>query len=189
MTTNLQAIVTDYLSIYKSEADQLKLLMEQLSKEAGDQLISRKNLVGHITAGCFVITRDKKVLLLQHKKLGRLLQPGGHVDAEDASPFATALRELEEETGISADLLQRRSLILENEVVPFHIDTHPIPANATKGEDAHYHHDFQYLMLIGDAQDIHMNENESTDWQWIEWSEFKGLESFAVQSAKIEKLL
>jgi 8-oxo-dGTP pyrophosphatase MutT (NUDIX family) len=163
--------------------------MEQLAREDDNQLISRKNFVGHITAGCFIVTGDKKVLLLQHKKLGRLLQPGGHVDAEDASPLAAALRELEEETGISANLLQIRPLIHENEAVPFHIDTHPIPANATKGEDAHYHHDFQYLMRISDVRDININENESVDWRWVEWSEFRKIETFAAQSAKIEKLL
>ena len=189
MTINLQVIVADYLSIYKSESATLKLLAEQLAKEDDDQLISRKNFIGHITAGCFIVTRDKKVLLLQHKKLGRLLQPGGHIDAEDASPIAAALREVEEETGIGADLLHRRSLVPDREEVPFHIDTHPIPANATKGEDAHYHHDFQYLMLIDDARDVRINENESMDWQWVAWPEFRKIETFTSQSLKIEQLL
>ena len=39
--------------------------------------------------------------MIHHAKLSRWLQPGGHVNAGDADLLATAVREAEEETGLS----------------------------------------------------------------------------------------
>ena len=52
---------------------------------------------GHFTASGFVISPNRKALLLiHHRRLDRWLQPGGHIDSEDASPIAAAIREVAE---------------------------------------------------------------------------------------------
>ena len=39
---------------------------------------------GHFTASAFVVSPDgTKVLLVEHARLGRWLQPGGHIEADD----------------------------------------------------------------------------------------------------------
>ncbi len=49
-------------------------------------------------ASCFVVD-DGKILLVYHRKFGKYLQPGGHIeDGEEA--HETATREVFEETGI-----------------------------------------------------------------------------------------
>lgn len=54
----------------------------------------------NITAGALVVNPvGDKVLLMKHKKLGRWLQMGGHVENGD-SPKETALKEVQEETGL-----------------------------------------------------------------------------------------
>ncbi len=49
-------------------------------------------------ASCFVIN-DNKILLIYHKKFGKYLQPGGHIE-DGEEPYQTAIREVFEETGI-----------------------------------------------------------------------------------------
>jgi ADP-ribose pyrophosphatase YjhB (NUDIX family) len=66
----------------------------------GTDLASRKEFDdGHVTCGAVMIDNTRRLLLIQHKALGRWL-PGGHLEPEDNSLNLAALRELEEETGI-----------------------------------------------------------------------------------------
>ncbi|HAN31188.1 MAG TPA: hypothetical protein DCQ06_06275 [Myxococcales bacterium] len=48
---------------------------------------------GHFTASAFVVSPDRSsLLLIKHKKLGRWLQPGGHIEAEDTTVESAARR-------------------------------------------------------------------------------------------------
>lgn len=185
----LEDILKSYLRLHPYEASSLSLLSEEVRRSAPSEIISRKNFVGHITASLFLLTSDKEVLLLQHSGLGRMLQPGGHVEKMDASFLDAALRELEEETGIKRDCISLRDLIPGKSMTPFNIDTHYIPESVKKKEAAHYHHDFQYLAVIDKSVDITIDIHESTDWAWLEWEEFKKIHNFSTQVAKINTLL
>ena len=54
-------------------------------------------------ATTFVVQRGRTLLLL-HRKLGKWLPPGGHIDPHEL-PDVAALREVEEETGLQVALL------------------------------------------------------------------------------------
>lgn len=88
---------------------------------------------GHLTASAFV-THGDALLLIWHTKLERWLQPGGHVDPEDADLRAAATRELQEEAGI--DGAACRGLL--------DVDVHRIPAHPKRGEPTHLHHDVRF---------------------------------------------
>lgn len=91
---------------------------------------------GHFTASGFVMSPDAaRLLLIHHRKLGRWLQPGGHIEAADADVIAAAHRELREEVGLS-------KLVLEIEGV-FDLDVHTIPPLGA--EPAHEHFDLRFL--------------------------------------------
>jgi 8-oxo-dGTP pyrophosphatase MutT (NUDIX family) len=107
----------------------------ELAASPGDPL-SRTHLEpGHFTASAFVLSPDRsRLLLIHHPKLRRWLQPGGHIEPEDADCEAAARREVLEETGV-ADLELLGSGI-------FDVDVHAIPARATEG--AHQHFDVRY---------------------------------------------
>jgi 8-oxo-dGTP pyrophosphatase MutT (NUDIX family) len=86
---------------------------------------------GHITCtGVVLSPKRKRVLLVHHGRLGRWLLPGGHVEALDATPADTAMREVLEETG--ARLTGEPPRLVG-------VDVHPIPANTR--EPLHLHHD------------------------------------------------
>ncbi|GAB3112808.1 NUDIX hydrolase [Janibacter alkaliphilus] len=60
----------------------------------------------HVTAGCLVVDEaGEHVLLTLHRKLGRWVQMGGHLEPGDESVAGSALREAREESGLD-DLLR-----------------------------------------------------------------------------------
>src|ERR671913_387128 len=50
------------------------------------------------------VVHEARTLLLLHRKLGKWLPPGGHIDPHEL-PDVAALREVEEETGLQVALL------------------------------------------------------------------------------------
>ena len=107
----IKGLYEKYINTHAEDTNSLRLLAEQLEQNDQD-ITSRKNFVGHVTASAFVINKfTRQVLLLQHKSLGKLLQPGGHIDKEDDSPLGATLREIEEETGLKPDELVLRPVL------------------------------------------------------------------------------
>jgi 8-oxo-dGTP pyrophosphatase MutT (NUDIX family) len=90
---------------------------------------------GHITASGVVLSTDRTALLLVfHRRLGRWLQPGGHLEPDDDEVAAAARREIIEETKIVPDPAVPPLLV--------GVDVHEIPP--AQGEPAHCHHDLVY---------------------------------------------
>ncbi len=102
---------------------------------------------GHLTASALLLSRDgARVGLIWHTKLGRLLQPGGHVEPGDASLWHTALRELCEETGLSGDE------VIPLGKAPLDLDVHDIPARGDEG--AHRHFDVRYGFRLNHKRNV-----------------------------------
>ena len=81
----------------------------------------------------------------------------------------TAKREVLEETGISH--IRLADWHLKNQLLPIDIDTHPIPENPKKQEDAHVHHDFRYVFSLDQGQDVSLQLEEVSSAQWKKLSE------------------
>ncbi len=148
--------------------------MRRLLANAGGRATRRDYFEpGHFTASAFVLSPDGRcVLLIRHTKLKRWLQPGGHIDAADASPLAAARRELREEAGVAeADVLGGL----------FDVDIHPIPANPRKGEPAHEHFDLRYLLRA--RSDQIAAANDALAARWVPAGELAGAEDASVARA------
>lgn len=77
----------------------------------------RRCAPGHLTASAVVFSSDlTRVALVLHRIVGRWLQPGGHLEPDDASVADAARREVREELGVEVDL----------DPVPVTLDCHPI---------------------------------------------------------------
>lgn len=119
---------------------------------------ARENPVGHITASA-VIARPagEAYLLVFHRKLGRWLQPGGHVEHEDASAFEAALREAREETGIDGFDAPLGRTILD-------VDVHRIPER--KNEPAHHHFDVRFVLTTERDIDRAATDDPARPIEW-----------------------
>ena len=120
----------------REEAD--RCAMVRLAGEL-ERPLSRDEASAHFTASAFVIDEaGERVCLVTHVKLGRLLQPGGHVEPGDASVEEAAMREAREETALE--------LVFHPAAPrPFDLDIHKIPERP--GEPAHFHLDVRYLLI------------------------------------------
>jgi len=112
--------------------------------------------VGHITGSAWIIDLDRShVLLTHHRKLDAWFQLGGHSDG-DANTFEVALREGQEESGLS-NLNPITTAI-------FDVDVHLIPAR--KAEPDHYHYDVRFL-LEADRHTPLTISSESNQLAWV----------------------
>jgi 8-oxo-dGTP pyrophosphatase MutT (NUDIX family) len=120
----------------REESDRCTML--RLADEL-HQPLSREEGAAHFTASAFVIDEPgERVCLVQHEKLGKLLQPGGHLEETDLSLESAALREATEETKLAVELHPTAPR-------PFDLDIHEIPDRPN--EPAHWHLDVRYLMV------------------------------------------
>ena len=131
--------------------EQLLALLEQ----PGDVFLRSHLDPGHFTASAFVLCPERRrLLLIRHPKLGRWLQPGGHIEPADPSCLDAAGREVHEETGVG-DLVPLAQGI-------FDVDVHPIPANPREG--AHAHFDVRYAFVARSAQLTVSDEVKAARW-------------------------
>lgn len=129
----------------------------------------RKIFPVHLTASTFAFDPSfERVLLIRHKALGKWLQPGGHVDPGEA-PWEAALRECEEETGLTGEVLSLADPDPEflGSPWPFDVDLHPIPARPEKDEPAHLHLDLRFLVVLEDPDGAERDPSEIDQLGWF----------------------
>lgn len=111
----------------------------------------------HVT-GSGIVVGPRGLVLLEHKRLGIWLQPGGHIEPGE-TPWEAALRESREETGLEVCFAGPVDDAGVAELV--HVDVHA-------GGRGHTHLDLRYLIAGGDA-DPDPPEGESQQIDWFTW--------------------
>jgi 8-oxo-dGTP pyrophosphatase MutT (NUDIX family) len=158
---DISGTVDRYLERHPDERRHLGPLLHAL--QVGADVTSRREFNGgHVTCGAVVIGDDGRLLLVRHKTLDAWLLPGGHVEPGDGELIYAALRELEEETGISWHGTVSPP---GQDVLPIDIDLHHIPANPAKGEPAHWHADFRYAFWVKEPV-VRLQPDEVDGYAW-----------------------
>lgn len=127
----------------------------QLLDEGGEDPFARSRLAGHFTGSAWLVSADgRRVLLTHHRKLERWLQLGGHADG-DRDLAGVALREAQEESGLSGLRLETRT--------PFDLDRHWIPERGQV--PGHWHYDARYVVRAA-ADERFVVSEESLELAW-----------------------
>lgn len=145
-----------------------------------------------MTTSAFIIRMIDEVphlLLHLHKKHGKLLQPGGHVELTE-TPWQAIAHELEEETGYSLgelDILQPKGMMtslagIVMHPVPSTLNTHLIDNQ----QEPHYHTDMAFTFVAANAPARQPHEGESQDLRWLTLEEIDSLDSSEIYPDTVE---
>ena len=122
------------------------------------------------TVAIFVV-RDAKVLVILHRKLGKWLPLGGHIEL-DEEPEIAALREAKEESGLDVELIGERPPTTEPGtralIAPRFLDIHRI-------SDTHEHIGMIYFARPK-AGALALAAEEHHDIRWVSSAELDTLQ-------------
>ena len=112
----------------------------------------------HVTASALIVHPDSgRVLLRWHQRQHAWLQVGGHADPGETDPLAIALREAEEETGLT-DLVPWPDAQLRHVVI--------VPVSASGREPAHEHADLRFVLATR-TPDAARAETPEAPLRWL----------------------
>ena len=179
----LQKILADYEGY---DTDEIKSVIRfQAFLSITDQPFERVHTPdeeatnGHVVSGAWIVNKERtKVLMIEHKFLGKWLPPGGHADGVQ-DPIAVALKEAEEETGVSSHKLR----LLDE--APIDVDIHPFPARPQKNEPPHRHYSLFYAFEL-DELEVFAGNEEVTN---IGWQSLDNIREFAAEDKALHRLV
>lgn len=137
----------------------------------------------HFVATGIVFNRaHTKLLLVHHRKLDKWAAPGGHVEP-DETPAEAALREIYEETGVKAEILDSPNIDTGLErgpetqlETPYAMLSEHIPEHGeTK---AHIHMDFLFICEADEDAQIDRQEREVKQVKWMSKEEIQQINTF-----------
>lgn len=127
--------------------------------------LERKNRIAHFTASIWTINREKtKTLMTYHNIYDSWAWIGGHADGvEDLR--SVALRELQEETGVSG------AVLLSNEI--FSLETLTVDGHEKRGDyvPSHLHLNVTYLAEADEGETLIVNREENQAVKWLSFEE------------------
>jgi 8-oxo-dGTP pyrophosphatase MutT (NUDIX family) len=151
----LVTALSAYARTWPGEAEGI-IAFQDLLDDSHDPFM-RDRLAGHFTASAWLVdAAGMRLLMTHHRKLDRWLQLGGHADG-DRNLAAVALREAEEESGLT-------DLVVLPEI--FDLDRHWIPERGDV--PGHWHYDVRYVVrTTGSEQFVVSDESHALAWRGI----------------------
>jgi len=177
----LYTSITSYVPYNEQETKDKELIKYCI--EVFEEVLTRNNVVAHITSSAFAVNRAKdKVLMIEHNIYHSWSWIGGHADGEE-DLLAVAMKELMEETGVT--------------------NIHPISPNIfsldvltvlghTKGGSyvsPHLHLSIAYLIEVDENDPLVVKEDENSGVQWIPIDEINVYSSEPHMHKVYEKLV
>lgn len=158
LTMNLYESIKKYVPVNEQETRDKEIMLRFMEQNA--DCLERSNPIAHFTASIWTVNKDRtKTLMVYHNIYNSWSWIGGHADGEE-DLCAVALRELQEETGIShARLLRDEIFSLEILTVDGHMKNGVyVPS--------HLHFNVTYLAEADEQETLTVNKQENQAVKW-----------------------
>ena len=142
----------------QEERDRTELLRRLRS---GEDLYTRENNAGHLTASAWVVSPDRRqVLMAYHNIYDSWSWLGGHADG-DHDLLAVALREVREESGLTAVRPVSRSI--------YSVEILTVDGHEKRGAyvSSHLHLNVTYLLEADPAAPVRCKPDENSRVGWF----------------------
>ena len=151
------------------------------------------NLEQHFAVSGFVTNKEwTKLLMVFHKKLGVWVIPGGHLEPNEL-PHEGALREVSEETGVNAVVLDASSLACvespKERQLPSPVLTLREVIPGKNGASDHIHIDLIYGCMADEQAPLRKQEEEVNEVKWMSLREVLDSNTFASVKALANNFL
>ena len=156
----LRQQIESYEPFNEQEASDRRLILQYM--DAFPDLLTRENEMAHFTASCWIANRDQsKILMAYHNIFRSWAWLGGHADGE-ADLLQVALREANEESGITGITPQSKDV--------FSLEILGVDAHRKRGRhvSTHLHLNVTYFFYADDALPIRAKPDENSAVRWIE---------------------
>lgn len=161
----LREQIENYIPFNEDEASIKEYMLEYI--DTFKDVLTRDNHFGHFASSAFVVDKNReKMLTVYHNIYDSWIFPGGHADGEE-DLLSVAIREVEEETGTIAR-------VLDDSI--YAISADPIITHVKRGKvvPAHTHLGVLYLLEVDDSAALTYRRDESKGVKWIPFSEATG---------------
>ncbi len=163
MREKLIAQIQNYLPVNEQEETDKNTLLDWLSRP--EDISVRENLTGHLTASAWVVSPDRKqVLMAYHKLYNSWAWLGGHADG-DWDLCRVAEKEAREESGIKTLKLVSAE--------PISLEILSVTGHEKKGKyvPCHLHLNLTYLFEADPEQALQCKPDENTGVAWLDMGE------------------
>lgn len=155
----LKKHILAYEPCNEQEERDKKIFLDWL--ESGKDILTRENEVAHLTASAWVVSPDRKyVLMAYHNLYHSWAWLGGHADGE-SNLLAVAMREAQEESGIG------NVHPVSGEILS--IETLCVNGHEKRGKyvPSHLHLNVTYLLEADNKQTLRVKPDENSAVAWI----------------------
>lgn len=130
--------------------------------------LTRENSVAHVTASSWIVDPARThALMVYHNIYNSWSWTGGHADG-DGDLFNVALREANEETGVSARPVMEAPISIESVCVAPHI-------KRGRQVSAHIHMNVTYLFEADMNEGIRIKPDENSGVRWIRFEDIDAM--------------
>ena len=160
---SLKEKIENYLPYNIEEQKDKELILKYM--DIFDDVLTRKNEIGHFTSSCWIVNKEKtKVLMVYHNIYDSWSWVGGHADGDD-DLLHVSLKEASEETGL------KNVIPLSKDI--FSLEVLGVDGHMKKGVyiSTHIHLYITYLLCANENDITHIKEDENSDVKWFELEE------------------
>lgn len=152
--------IKNYKPINEQEEKDKELFLFCIDKF--DDILTRKNVVAHLTSSAFVVNKDRtKTLMIYHNIYDTWAWTGGHMDGIDDLIYV-AKKELMEETGV------KNPILITDEIMA--LDSITVNGHIKRGKyvSSHLHLNAAFLFECDENEELIVKEDENSGVRWID---------------------